>query len=153
MTIRLHSERGFTFIELLVTVAILGVLSALALTAFAVYKDNAEVARGQSTMRNARVSFEVGDEDATPGLSVPLTFTATAGGPVPGALSAILPGAETPKDLMLGAQYEYCDTNSPAMQLNQLLVVVPCRATRRLQWMRFCGGLEVIQENLPGGGC
>lgn len=145
-----YSERGFTLIELLVSLAIISSLSGLALTGFIVYRDNAEYTRGEATFRNARVAMETGDMDAPVGLNVGYTVSGDSGGPVPGALQTILPGAETPKDLKLGAMYTYCDDSSNPMQLHELLVVVPCKSTRGLRWVKFCGGTEILFENNPG---
>ena len=145
------TERGFSLIELLIITAILGILGQLGLTAFWVYKDNAEYAVGQATLRNVRVNSEDGDLEAEPGTVVPLVFTTDAGGRVAGQLQEILPGAVTPEHLLLGASYDYCDSEDPPMQVKQLIVVKPCRSTRRLQLLKFCNGVELLQEGLPGG--
>ena len=147
-----RSERGFTKVELLVSIAIVGVLCSIALTSFWVYKDGAEYTKAESDLRNARVAIEAGEQDLGIGASIVYTETADTGGPVLGVLQPLLPELGTSKDVVVGAQFDYCDNTSPAMQVNRLIVSKACKANLITQYVRFCSGIEVITDHV-GGAC
>lgn len=148
-----RGEGGFTLIELFVTMAIIAILSALSYTAFFIYKTDAEYAKAEATLRQARTAFEVGDQDAQAGDSVPVTFTDSTGGPVQGVLATILPGAVTAAAVRLGAEYNFCTNATPPATVNQLLISQPCNGDRYTSYMLTCGGLEIIQRNVAINGC
>ena len=148
----LASEKGFTLIELLYSVSIVGILAAISMTAFYVYKEDVEYAKAVNDLRNARTAFEVGDSEASAGDAMGLTFTATTGGEVVAPLDEYLPGAVTSNQVMLGAQYRNCSPDE-GMVINQMLVSIPCNAERYTSYTRFCNGLEILQNDIEGGGC
>ena len=55
---RRSSSRGFTLIEMLVVVALIGILSAIALRQFAIYRNQSYDARANSDLRNAATAEE-----------------------------------------------------------------------------------------------
>ncbi len=143
------SERGASMIELLYVIVIIGVLSMISLTGYAMYREDAEYAKAESTLRNARTAFEVGDQEAPEGLTIPATFSDTVGGPVAGPLATLLPGAKVSKDVRLGAAYTYCDPGVDPVTVKQLLISQPCRSSRYTTWLKLCNGTEISQHDLP----
>jgi prepilin-type N-terminal cleavage/methylation domain-containing protein len=149
----IKSEAGFTLIELLITVATLGALAGIMLTSYQVYRENAEYALAEQTLRDALTAFETGDADAAPGTVLPMTATGRNGGPVAGALAAILPGAVTPREVVVEALYNHCDTTSGPFDLRGMIISTPCRASTRAQWVSFCGGFQIRNAHMPSPGC
>lgn len=138
------NTKGFTLVELLVSIAIVGILAALALTGFTIYKQDAEFAKAESDLRNARVSMEAGSQDLPDGYSLPLTYTSTTGGAVEDPIEEVLPEGVTSKDVQLGVNYESCAGSSP--DVHQYIVAIACKGgeNNARTWTKTCDGLEIL---------
>ena len=146
--IRLDDERGFTLIELLTVVMIIGSLSALAMTGFFVYKNEAYFARAQVTLHDARTALEAGYEDIVDLGALDL-WSGSDGAALGGQLATMFPAMGVPVDTRMHAMQTPCGDG----QNMELIIVYACTAERFTSWTRTCGGFEVLSDGVAIGMC
>jgi len=59
MTFRLKNSRGFNLIELMVVITIVGILAAIAIPQFSVYREKAKVAEATSELKEIQLVIEL----------------------------------------------------------------------------------------------
>jgi len=144
-------ENGFTLIELLVAIGIISILGALSWGSFLIYKQDAEYGKAESLIKSAQTAIVLGNIEASPGEVHGYLESDTAGGVLPDNMQDFLPGATTPKDVMLGALLEVCEDDAP--MVNMFLIARPCKSDREVTWTQFCDGTQVFNGAIAGGGC
>lgn len=142
-------EQGFTLLELLYVVSIMGIMASTMWGFYSVYKDDASYSVAETTLRSARGSLEIGDAEVPSGTSVGYTLTGTGGGPIAASLSGVMPGAVTPEDLRIGVIYNKCLGADGVGKINQFVMAQACKSTKQIRYTKFCGGVELIQRDLP----
>ena len=147
-----NNDSGFTLVELLFVIVIMGILSGLSWGAFQIYKENAEYSRSQDTLHKAQTAMTAGELEVDPAFSLAYAESLPAGGALPVAMSDILPGAATPPNVILGAMYQSCAGAGP-FDLKGLLVSRACRSEREVHWQVFCGGMQLLTNDIPSAGC
>jgi type II secretion system protein G len=59
MAVRAKQSRGFTLLELLITIAIVGIIAAIAIPAYSNYRQKAKIAEAIADLRNLRLAIEM----------------------------------------------------------------------------------------------
>ena len=149
---RNKNERGFTLVELLTVVAILGVLAKLALTSFIIYKSKAEFAKAESLYQNARTAAEAGEADQGPAFAMAFTESLDTGAPLAGDLRDFFPQVNMPKDVILGASVAPCA--GAGLDPYIVISVKACKGEEKhIEYVRFCNGMDSADFNAAGTGC
>ena len=148
----MKSEQGFTLIELLTICAIIGLLSALGLTTFQMYRGSAAYGVAETTLRNARNAVEasINKTDATL-VAVPLTAQSTQGQITDPSAAQFLPGMMVPRQVKFQVSYDPACTTGACT--SEFLQVNHCMGNEFVRWIRFGDGIDVTLEHLAGTGC
>lgn len=141
-------EKGFSFIELLTVLTMLFALTGLATVFFASYRSDAEYSKAEATHRNAQTAFKIGEIEFEESDAFSYSLSETDGDVPDGDLGEMLPGMVVSQDVRIGASLSACTPASSPLDLHMLLVAEPCRSDKYVRWSRFCGGIELLQENL-----
>ncbi len=57
MKIKFNTEKGFTLIELMIVIAVIGILAAIAIPNFMAYRERAKIARAQSELKTFQTAL------------------------------------------------------------------------------------------------
>jgi prepilin-type N-terminal cleavage/methylation domain-containing protein len=148
----IRSEKGFTMVELLTVVAIIGIVAKLSLTSFTIYKGKAEFSKAASLYTNARTAATAGEEDLGSAFSMSFTESTSTGAPLAGTLATFFPNMTMAKDVILGASVSPCA--GAGMDPNLVISVKPCRGDgKHIEYIRFCNGLDSLDFTSAGNGC
>lgn len=147
-----NKEAGLTLIELLTVLSTLGVLAALALPSFKLYKQKAAYSITEGTLRNARLAMQAGitSSDSDPA-AVPLTVQNSPGNFSNPLANALMPGMVIPQQTKV--QIYYDPTCDMAGCFSEILQVDHCSATEYTRWLRRGDGLVTHLENVSGSNC
>jgi len=100
MLVQLKKEKGFTLIELMIVVAIIGILAAIAIPQFSSYRTKAFNGSAEADLRNAMTSEEAAYADTQAYVPVSLVGTTSTTLVVTNSITS-LPGAKLSKGVSL----------------------------------------------------
>ena len=142
--------KGFTLVELLVTIGIVGVISLLALQGMFIYRDNAYHGVAMDMMAQTRVALEAGKIDGESWSSV-LTFDQTSAGTASnGDGSTLLPGFSLPGDIRIYIRHDpACSTQ---LCIEDSLLVRHCKVDKQITVIGTYGGIGTYNDNVAASG-
>ena len=146
------SDAGFTLIELMVVIGIIGILSLLGMTSFNVYKKQGAYAVVESLVRDSKTVVEgsLNNVDNPPS-AVALVSQSSPGSITDSAAYTLLPELKLPRDVSLSVSYDpSCDVSTCQQQFVQ---VKHCKGDEYIQWIRFGDGVDVTLDRIAGAGC
>lgn len=136
------NQRGFTLIELLWVMAIIGILTALGFMNFIGYRQNAEFAKAEITMGDARTAAEAG-YDFIVGKGFVFGASGSNGEPLAGDLLGAFPGLSVSDRVKIQASFFECGIEGRVMSQ---ITVYACEGGKGIWYLSTCGGF-----NMKGG--
>ena len=149
---RLHQQRGFTIIELLTVMGLMGVLASTSLSTFHSLKDRSYIAVTQQTVRDSKTALsaallELSLED-TDSINTVLNMPGIPSGQ---DVVRLLPGFRMPQGVELTLENNpLCTTTGCVVHS---IVANSCPGKRMSLWERYGDGSEVLLQELPSPGC
>ncbi len=148
----ISSEEGFTIIEVIVSAAIVAILSGLAVQAYVIYREDSYHAIAKQMMGNTRTSVEAGKVDSESFAGV-LQFTASTPGPATdGDSETIAPGLTLPADFTI--QVIHNPNCAIVGCVEDYIVTRHCKADQRVIYTRtYQLGSSTLFNSAAGGVC
>ena len=144
------AEAGFTLIELLVVMAVIGILSGLALQSFYIYRYNAYHGVALATFGQARTALEAGKAD-TEDFNAPLAVDQTTAGPATqGDGRDLVPGLVLPPHFHIYASHDPTCTSGACMV--DYVAARHCLVHKKAVYFRVNGlpGVTMLNVTEPG---
>jgi len=147
----LHDQRGFTLIELLTVIAILGVVSGLALNSFYQYRSDAAIASAESAAANGVLAMEATLNTPDRVFPAVLEYAQGTQGPISDpTVARVLPGMQVPPKVKMRFSFDPdCQDASCilfSVQMNH------CQGSEFIRRVRMGDGVETTLQ-LAGSGC
>lgn len=147
---RRFDSQGFTLIELLVTIAILMILSGIALTGYTVYKDQAYGRIAEQMMNQARTALEAGKQDSERFPDELMEVDQNSSGVVTGDNQILLPGLVLPEHFRVYVTHD--PTCADDSCLEDYILTRHCKTGKKVVYFKTYGGIESTTYNVDDDG-
>ncbi|MFN8390220.1 MAG: type II secretion system protein [Bdellovibrionota bacterium] len=144
-------QGGFTLVELLVTTAIIVILTGIAFTGFTVYKESAYMRISEQLMHQARTALEAGKQDNEGAGTELVTVDQNTAGPLSDPVAqALMPGLVLTPHVRIYATYD--PTCSDATCMQDYIMTRHCLTQKKVVYFRTFGGIESTTYNVDDSG-
>lgn len=149
----MKKESGFTLVELLTVIAIIGIVSGMAVQSFKTYKAKSAYAVAEQTLVDARIALEaaLSEPDAIFPFDLANYSQSTPGEFANPNASSLFPGFRIPRNATVTVNHDP-DCVSGAC-LSKSVEVRHCGGLEYVSWSRFGDGVEIKLEHIDGAGC
>lgn len=146
-------DSGFTLVELLTVIAIIGVVAGLGLQSFKEYRAKSAYAVAEQTLGDARVALEAALSEPDAAFPFDLTnLSQSAPGPFADAnANSLFPGFRVPKNVKVTVNHDPSCVSGAC--LSKSVEVRHCTGLDYVTWQRYGDGVEIKLEHISGSGC
>ena len=146
----IHSESGFTLVELLVASAIVVILSGLAVQAYVIYRENSYHTIAKQMLGNTRTAMEAGKVDSE-SFDSNLFFVSQTPGAASGMdADELVPGLTLPEDFYVYVFHNpVCQT---AGCMEDYVITRHCKSNQRVIYFKTHAMGETTMFNADAGG-
>ena len=142
------TDNGFSMVELLIVMSIIGILSAIGITSWTMYMDNAEFSRVVKTVHDAKTALEDGVQNMSELGGFVAGWTGSHGESLKAPLDDALPGMAVPDGVKMWVSRMDCNSEGRYMDN---ITVIACKRGVAQWYVTTCGGWTLTGPKMNFG--